>query len=92
MVEGPWLRVQISIFNFQSALHLIRVHPDSSFASARASIQSGASQLINLRGSVDGQHPERQKLKESWLILGENRGGKPAIGQFLRGKPPMINQ
>ena len=27
----------------------------------RASIQSGASQLVNLRGSVDGQHPEKRE-------------------------------
>ena len=26
-----------------------------------ASIQSGASQLVNLRGSVDGQHPEKRE-------------------------------
>ena len=59
--------MEVQISN-QLALHLMRLNPDSSFCISRQlmghHVQSGASQLINLRGTVDGQHPERHWLVE----------------------------
>ena len=60
----PMAGVQISN---QLALHLMRVHPEVGyvqilhFVKMGASIQSESSQLINLHGGINGQHPERHK-------------------------------